>query len=113
MGKYNDLCGGKKIYIQHNVNGQIYTSGYIHLRRIDVKVGDTVTKETQIALMGGYKHPDYEYYETCSTSAHLHLEISTGTFAKGTYYSNRFNPRSVVNFPNVLQRYWYDRYSKV
>lgn len=111
-GRYNTKCGGKQLFIQHNVNGKIYTSGYLHLRSINVSVGQTVTKETQVGIVGGYPASGYEYYDNCSTGAHLHLEISTGTFAKGTYYSNRSAANSIINFPKKLYSSWSDRITK-
>ena len=111
-GRYYNTCGGKRLYIQHNVNGKIYTSGYQHLRKINVDVGETVTKETVIGIVGGYPYEGYEYYDTCSTGSHLHLEMSTGTFANGTFYSNRFGADDVINFPNGLYWTWYDRTSR-
>ena len=111
-GRYNNNCGGRKIYIQHNVNGKIYTSGYLHLRRIDVEVGQIVTKDTQIGIMGGYRANGYEYWDTCTTGSHLHLEISTGNFNAGTYYSYRSTATNYVNFPKTLYKDWYDRITK-
>ena len=106
-GRYNTLCGGRKIYVQHNINGVIYTSAYMHLRSINVKEGDVVTKTTQIGTVGG--NPSIEYWDNCSTGAHLHLELSNGTFNEGHYYSNRLAPQYYVNFPKELWKDWYDR----
>jgi len=106
-GRYNTKCGGRQVYIQHNINGVIYTSGYVHLRAINVEKGQVVTKETQIGIMGG--DPSIEYWDNCSTGAHLHLELSTGTFNEGNYYANRLAPQSYVNFPKSLYDSWYDK----
>ena len=96
-------CGGNKIYIHHNINGVTYTTGYVHLRKILVSVGDTVTKDTQIAVMGG--NPSIETWDGCSTGAHLHFMIATGLYLKdytnwNTFVSKTLNPRNVVNFPS-------------
>lgn len=103
-------CGGKRVFIQHNINGKTYTSGYWHLRRIDVKVGDTVTKDTPIAIIGG--NPYKETWDGCSTGAHLHLEMSTGTFANLDYYTKRFDARTVINFPKYKYVEWGSRYER-
>lgn len=106
-GRYNTKCGGKQVFIQHNINGVIYTSGYLHLRSINVEKGQVVTKDTQIGIVGG--NPNIEYWDNCSTGAHLHLEISTGTFNEGNYYANRLPANTYVNFPTTLYKDWYDR----
>ncbi len=102
-------CSPKKVFIQHNVNGEIYTTGYWHLYSMNVSVGDFVSKDTQVGTMGGF-----DKYDTCSTGAHLHFELSTGGFSGDSidYYSNRFNPRVEVNFPTNKYVYWYDRITK-
>lgn len=111
-GKYNTICGGRKVYITHNVNGKIYTSGYLHLREVNVEIGDVVSKDTQIGIVGGNPSKYYEYYDNCSTGAHLHLELSSGNFTDGTYYSHRSSATNYVNFPKSLYKDWYDKYVK-
>ena len=96
-------CGGNKIYIHHNINGVTYTTAYVHLRKILVSVGDTVTKDTQIAVMGG--NPSIETWDGCSTGTHLHFMISRGLYLKdytswNTFVAKSLNPRSIVNFPS-------------
>lgn len=54
---------GNTILIDH---GQGLTSRYAHLSKIEVKVGDKVTTETEIGKVGITGH---------STGPHLHLEI--------------------------------------
>lgn len=94
-------CGGLRVFIQHNVNGNIVMSGYLHMRKKFVESGDVVTKDTPIGIVGG--NPETEPWD-CTTGAHLHLEISTGRFALSdeevtTYYSQRTNPVQYVNVP--------------
>jgi len=111
-GRYYDQCGGRRVYIEHNINGVVYTSGYLHLRRIDVEEGQIVTKDTQIGIMGG--DPKKEYWDrACSTASHLHLELSTGTFAEGTYSAYQIGAEVYINFPKKKYEYWYDRSSRV
>lgn len=107
-------CGGNKIFIHHNINGKTYTTSYVHLRKIMVSVGDTVTKDTQIGTMGG--NPRIETWDTCTTGAHLHFSISTGLYLKdysswSTFTSRAVNPRSLVNFPSG-GNYFYNRTTK-
>lgn len=110
-------CGGNKVYIQHLINGQFYTSGYWHLREATVEVGQTVTKNTQIGVMGGY--PGSEYWDECSTGAHLHLELSDEPFnsengGSESIYGLRdgfLRPELNINFPSKGV-YWSDRTTK-
>ncbi len=110
-------CGGNKVYIQHYINGKFYTSGYWHLREVLVKQGQAVTKNTQIAIMGGYSGT--EYWDKCSTGAHLHLELSDEPFSienggNGSIWSLRdgfLRPEYYINFPNK-NVYWSDRTTK-
>ena len=100
---YNKLnCGGNQVYIAHTVNGKKYTSGYMHLASIKVKVGDVVTKDTVIGKSGGV--PSIETWDHCSTGGHVHLQIATGHYridylAWSGYTARTFNPRQVVNAP--------------
>lgn len=107
-------CGGNKIYIHHNINGKTYTTSYLHLRKIMVSVGDVVTKDTQIAIMGG--NPRIETWDRCSTGAHLHFSVNTGLYLKdysswSSYVSHTINPRTIVNFPSGGTPF-YDRTTK-
>lgn len=95
-------CGGTMLFIQHNIGGKYYTTGYYHLRAVYVNVGDYVDQNTNIALMGG--DPKREWWDTCSTGQHLHFAVATGLYL--TEYSSwseftarNINPRTMVNFP--------------
>jgi murein DD-endopeptidase MepM/ murein hydrolase activator NlpD len=85
-------CGGNKVYVYSKVDGQNYTVIYLHLLRIDVKVGQAVTTETIIGLSGGgstsYKRGGYD---TCTTGAHLHFGV-----AKGFYLTDYHSYASLV-----------------
>ena len=108
-------CGGNYVYIHHYVNGQYYTSLYMHMRDIYVSVGDRVTKDSVIGTVGG--NPYIEYWDSCSTGSHLHLTMFYGRvgidyYAFGSsYYANRVDPRVLVNFP-ALGNSFYDRTSR-
>lgn len=94
-----NVCGGNKVYVNHTVNGKKYTSGYYHLATINVKVGDIVTYNTQVGTVGGTKA---EYWDNCSTGAHVHLQIATGHYqGSSSFNAQSFNPRNVVNAPKL------------
>lgn len=95
-------CGGNVVYIHHNINGKSYTSVYMHLRTINVSVGQTVSVNTQIATMGG--NPAIEYWDRCSTGQHVHYTLATGLYfidysSYSSFEAHTFNPRQMVSFP--------------
>lgn len=106
-------CGGNMVFVHHKLtNGQTYTSVYMHLYTINVSVGQTVTKDTVIGIMGGGWTTPWDY---CSTGAHSHLGIATGLFGidYGWDYlqGHYIDPSSLVNFPGSLYAPFYDRYT--
>lgn len=105
-------CGGVKIYIVHNINGVVYTSGYWHLNKAFVKEGDLVTKDTVIGTIAGYPDPKYGKSDGCSNGAHLHLEMSLGTWAENTYSTKRLGANTVINFPKTTYSQWTDKTRK-
>lgn len=105
---YRSSCGGNMVYIQHNINGVKYTSGYYHLASVKVKVGDIVTPQTVIGGVGGVG--SIETWDKCSTGAHLHLQIAYGLIVVdypgySGFTARSFNPRLVINFPS--EGSWY------
>ena len=95
-------CGGTKIFVHHNVNGTYYTTGYYHLKTVNVKVGDYVDQNTVIATMGG--DSSTWSYDKCTTGQHLHFAVATGLYLRDYTYWSQFeahnlNTVSVVNFP--------------
>ena len=101
-----DQWGGNQITIHHNINGKSYSSSYAHLSKTLVKVGDIVSKDTVIGMMGSTGN---------STGPHLHLAISTGlrfTEYRGqsAYVARTVNPRSLINLPSKGS--WKDRITK-
>ena len=100
-------CGGNMVYIQHYVNGQTYTSSYYHMASVTVSVGQTVSTDTQIGTVGGTRN---EYWDSCSTGAHLHFQIAYGLYLQdyasyNSFCANSFDPRNLVNFP--AEGYYY------
>ncbi len=73
-------CGGNKVYIHSRVNGSAYTVYYMHLLKINVKVGSVVTTNTIIGTVGGGAQT--MSYDKCSTGAHLHFSVATGFYLK-------------------------------
>ena len=105
------ICGGRQVYIYHTINGQKYTSGYMHLLDINVKVGDKVTSETVIGHVGGGRKT--QSWESCSTGAHLHFMLGYGWYGStyssySTWISNLFDAKKTLNLPNKYT-YWYSR----
>lgn len=106
-------CGGNMVFVHHKLtNGNTYTSVYMHLYQINVSVGQTVTKDTVIGIMGGGWTTPWDY---CSTGAHSHLGLATGLFGidYGWDYlhDHYFDPSSMINFPGSLYTPFYDRYT--
>ena len=107
-------CGGNMVYIHHNVNGNLYTTGYFHLSHINVSVGDTVTTDTVIGGVGG--NSSYEWWDDCSTGTHLHIQFGYGNPPGGLgfytkFTAKHFNPRNVLNLPSEGS-WFYDRTTK-
>lgn len=95
-------CGGNMVYINHIINGKKYTTAYYHLGSVKVKVGQTVTYETQIGTQGG--SPGIETWDHCSTGSHTHFSVSTGNWGNdynsySGFIARNINPRNVVNAP--------------
>jgi murein DD-endopeptidase MepM/ murein hydrolase activator NlpD len=71
----NYLCSdpyghlGNYVSIQHEIQGQTYTTDYFHLSSISVSVKDIVTQGKQIGTMGN----------TCTGWVHLHFALRQGT----------------------------------
>ena len=94
---------GYYVFIHHNIQNKKYTTAYFHMRAnsITVKVGQLVTKDTIIGVMGT---------TGSSTGIHLHFGISQGLRYAGTdFNSNTVDPRTQVNFPSGTYNDWYDR----
>lgn len=99
---WKNSCGGTMLFIHHNIGGKYYTSTYMHLYQVKVKVGDIVDQNTKVAVAGGSKN--LTPWDTCTTGRHLHLSISQGLYLKeytswNTWKAKLINPRSMINFP--------------
>ena len=60
---------GNVVYINHYIDGQVYTTVYAHLRSMNVSAGQSVKKGQQIGLMGNTGR---------SFGQHLHFELYVG-----------------------------------
>ena len=112
---WKNSCGGTMLFIHHNINGSYYTVTYMHLYKVNVKVGDYVDQNTKVAVTGGYK--SLTPWDTCSTGRHLHFSISRGLYLKdytswNTWTSKLINPRSMVNFPKAGSGTWVSNRTK-
>ena len=86
----NNGAFGNSVEIKHIVNGvEIYTF-YAHLSRIDVAVGDKVTKGQTIGLEGGDAS---DSNPGNSTGHHLHFEVRTSSG-----YGNDVDPTLYIKF---------------
>ena len=110
---WKNSCGGTMLFIHHNINGSYYTVTYMHLYKVNVKVGDYVDQNTKVAVTGGYK--TLTPWDSCSTGRHLHFSISRGLYLKdytswSTWTAKLINPRTMVNFPK--QGVWVNNRTK-
>lgn len=67
-------CEGQMITLKHDVSGQPYTSMYMHLSRMDVANGASVTAGQTIGASGATG--------TCQTGPHLHLQLMDSSGSK-------------------------------
>ena len=95
-------CGGNIVWVYHNVNGQPYTTVYMHLLYISVSEGQTVTSQTQVGGVGG---GSTRTYDTCTGGTHLHFGMAYGHNATG-FNNYSFNPRNIFDFPAPYAGYF-------
>lgn len=80
-------AGGNVVMIKHVVDGQNYTSIYLHLNYTAVKIGQVVNQGQKIGGAGG----------TGGYPVHLHLEILP--HHGGYKMKDTIDPRRVIDFP--------------
>ncbi|WP_075982932.1 murein hydrolase activator EnvC family protein [Bacillus massilinigeriensis] len=86
---YRSSSYGEVVFISHNIDGQVYTTVYAHMRSGSraVSSGQVVKKGQRIGTMGSTGD---------STGQHLHFELHRGPWTQSK--SNAIDPRSVVPF---------------
>ncbi len=107
---WKSSCGGNQVYIYHTINGKKYTTSYLHLNSINVKVGQFVKNTAVIGTVGGQKGTG----DNCTTGAHLHFGMGTGWYgldyiSGSTWQARSVNPTSQISFP-AKGKYFYSRY---
>lgn len=105
-------CGGNTVYVYHTINGVKYTTVYMHLLKIKVKLGDKVTNQTVVGTVGG--GAGTKSWDSCSTGPHLHFAIAKGWYGStyvsySTYIANQVNPVNMIKFP-TKGIWFYSRY---
>ena len=102
---YTSFWGNYAI-VWHNINGQNYSSLYMHMSEVYVYDGQEVTKDTVIGHMGN---------TGLSTATHLHLTILTcHLWEPGdscSYPEDTTDSRNYINYPSSFYVDWNDRYS--
>lgn len=97
---------GNYVVIWHNINGQDYSSMYMHLSDTYVSIGQDVTKDTVIGHMGN---------TGWSTATHLHLTMLTCHLwepdSDCSYPSDTVDSRGYINYPSSFYVDWNDRTS--
>ncbi len=93
--------GGNAIYIYHNVNGNDYTSVYMHLSGFasGLTQGSKVTTDTVIGYVGNTGQ---------SFGAHLHLGVAYDHHSTN-FNSYAFDPRNIMTFPEMDSYVYYYR----
>ena len=108
-------CGGNMVFIHHWIDGKTYTSLYMHMYQVNVKVGDVVSGNTVIGTVGG--DPGVTWWDSCSTGSHLHFTLLNGLVGddyvawSSGFYASLIDPRTRVNFPAYGSSF-YNRTSK-
>lgn len=95
---YYSSCGGNMVWVYHNVNGQPYTTVYMHLLEIYAKENQVVTPSTVIGAVGGGSTASYD---NCTGGTHLHFGMAYGHNAYN-FNNNSFNPRNLFAFPKLI-----------
>lgn len=84
---YESDSYGNVVFITHNIDGQVFTTVYAHMRSFNVSTGQTVSKGTNIGYMGNTGH---------SFGQHLHFELHKGEWNSSK--SNAVDPQKYINF---------------
>jgi peptidoglycan hydrolase CwlO-like protein len=97
---FYDKYGGNEVVVHHKIisggSYVYYSSTYVHLAEVYVKIGQAISKSTAVGKMGSTG--------LYSTGPHLHLAVSTGLRYKDyvsydSFVAHSINPRLVISFP--------------
>ncbi len=83
---------GNYVMVTHYTNDGVYFSLYGHLSSISVSQGQTVSKGTQLGLLGDSGN---------SNGSHLHFELYKDANGNGIPDDSKTNPRNYVSLPNT------------
>lgn len=99
----NSHCGGNHVIIQHKIGNTYYASRYMHLSKVYVTEGQSVTANDIIGAVGGG-----EIYDRCSTGPHLDFSIAKGIYGQDFWMFRQpytVNPYTLVNLPEEGEYY--------
>ncbi|TCI21355.1 peptidoglycan DD-metalloendopeptidase family protein [Exiguobacterium sp. SL-9] len=79
---------GKHVFIEHEIDGQKWTTVYAHMHKIEVKKGQTLLQGEGIGQIGNTGN---------SSGPHLHFEVHQGEYAySSSSAGNTVNPMDVT-----------------
>jgi peptidoglycan hydrolase CwlO-like protein len=84
---YESSSYGNVVFITHNIDGQVFTTVYAHMRSFNVSTGQVISKGSKIGYMGNTGH---------SFGQHLHFELHKGEWNSSK--SNAVDPQKYINF---------------
>ncbi len=105
----NSHCGGNHVIIQHKIGNTYYASRYMHLSKVYVTEGQSVSANDIIGAVGGG-----EIYDRCSTGPHLDFSIAKGIYGQDFWMFRQpytVNPYTLVNLPE-LGVYYSNRFER-
>lgn len=79
---------GKHVFVEHEIDGQTWTTVYAHMHKIEVKKGQTLLQGEGIGQIGNTGN---------SSGPHLHFEVHKGGYAySSSSAGNTVNPMDVT-----------------
>lgn len=76
----NSSANGRAVCVEHTVGNVTFYSTYCHLKSVSVSVGQTVTTNTVLGIIGGSGNGSDDYYAT-----HVHVCVYTGSPSTDPY----------------------------
>ena len=120
----NASANGRVVCLEHTIGACVFYTAYCHLAQVNVSVGDTVSANTTVGIVGGSGYGSNSHYAT-----HLHVCAFTGgpssnpmgycgggtkTFEQTSVYANAYyyGP-DTTQFPGCGGLCFYDPYGVV